>query len=206
MSWLPMDISKVWALLFLLEVALLGKVRATSVPPVLKLKVYDEEKLLWVKCSWDTSGFARRMPHRCWCCSWLHHRIAPASPSLQEAFCPSPGLLGTSQPAECKQLTTLSEVGLRGPSGHPRSSVMGWFWGSNSPLPCRQRHCAIVLGKQKITSLVSVSGQISCVCTNPTTLLQQRPSASREKLNENNQEGTDLNAISSLGYQLLGKD
>lgn len=111
-SWLLMDTSEVWVLLFLLEVALLGKVQATYVPPVLKQKVYDEEKLLWVKSSWDTSCSALRMPHRCWCCSWLHHGIAPASPSLQEAFCPSPRLLGTSQPAEgiCRVRTADNSV------------------------------------------------------------------------------------------------
>lgn len=54
-SWLHVFISNVWTSLFLLEVALPGKVQAMPFPPVPKQKVCDEEKLLQVKCSWDPS-------------------------------------------------------------------------------------------------------------------------------------------------------
>lgn len=99
-SWPDVSISNVWTSPFPLEVALLGKVQATPVPPVLKQKVCDKEKLLQVKCSWDPSCPAPRMSHGCWSCSRLHHGIAPACPSLQGASCPASGSLGTSQPAE----------------------------------------------------------------------------------------------------------
>lgn len=89
------------------EVTLLGKVQAGPVPPV--PKVCDEEKLLEVKCSWDPSYLALRMPHGC---SQLHRGIAPACPNLQGASRPSPGSLGTSQPAEgiCRVQTANNSV------------------------------------------------------------------------------------------------
>lgn len=117
-SWLHTSISNVWASPFLPEVALLGKVQATPLPPVPKQKVCDEEKLLQVKCSQDPSCPSLRMPRGCWCCSRLHHEIAPACPSLQGASCSASASLGTSQPAEsiCRVQTADSSA-WGGPQG-----------------------------------------------------------------------------------------
>ena len=83
-----------------------------------KQKVCDEEKLLQIKCSQDPSCPSLRMPHGCWCCSRLHHGIAPACPSLQGASCPASASLGTSQPAEsiCRVQTADSSA-WGGPQG-----------------------------------------------------------------------------------------
>lgn len=151
MSWLRMSISNVWALPFLLEVALLGKVQAMPVPPVPKQKVCDEEKLLQVKCSQDPSFPALRMPHGSGAAvgyiTGLHQHAQACNepPALHQGCWELPNLRRVF--AGCKQLTALSGVVPRGCSGHPRSSVVGRCRVSDSTLLCRQRHCAMVLGK-----------------------------------------------------------